>query len=373
MKKKILIVADTYFPKIDGIMRFLQEIVPRINDDFDITLLVPNFGKSWNEHNEIKLKVSNLIKLSGYQSMSLSPANVIKIKKAVKEADVVFVQGPALISAFSIYLAKKYHKTVIYYIHLILWELYEKNLPKMLRIIASPMLKRFTTSWYNKCNLLIVPYKSLIQELNDLGVTTKKEVVRLGVDTHVFHPPKDKSEAKQMLGIDPSYTVIGYVGRISKEKNISVLLEAAKRLQPQFKIMLLVVGSGTKGEMRKFLKSKNTMLPGFQNNIAPYYQAMDIFVMPSFTETTSLATLEAMSCGVPVITTKVGFLKEYVIRGYNGLLFPRNNAYALTLLLKKLLMKKKLRQKMGANARKIATAFSWDKTAHRIKEILQRY
>lgn len=370
--KKILIVADTYFPKIDGIMRMLSEVVPRIANSFDITLLVPDFGKSWR-YNEIKIIPSRIIKLSGYASMSLSYDNFKKISEAVREADTVFIQGPALISIFALYIAKAYQKTVIHYIHLNMGELYEKNLPKIVNIAAVPLLRWFTRQWYNKCDLLIVPYKSLTKELSDLGITTKKEVARLGVDTKVFVPMEDKAKAKQKLGIDASYKVVGYVGRISKEKNVGALLEAVKRLQEEHKITLLVVGSGTRSEMKKFATARNTVLPGFVNDVTPYYQAMDIFVMPSLTETTSLATLEAMACGIPVITTKVGFLKEYVIPGYNGLLSPKGNVLTLTIQLRKLLNKRKVRRGMGRNARAIAIAFSWDNAARKIKDILQRY
>ena len=45
--------------------------------------------------------------------------------------------------------------------------------------------------------------------------------------------------------------------------------------------------------------------------------------MPSLTETTSLATLEAMSCGLPVIASKVGFIKDYIAKGHNGIFFPK--------------------------------------------------
>lgn len=370
--KKILIVADTYFPKIDGIMRFLQEVVPRIAKGFDITLLVPDFGVSWN-YKEVRIKVSRIIKLSGYPSIVPSLTNLRKIKRAIKQADTIFIQGPALMSILALYLGKRCGKTVVHYIHLILWELYEKNIPRWLRWPTIPLFKRLAISWYNRCDLLIMPYKGLMEESEKIGITAKKEVARLGVDTDTFRPPKDKDEVKRRLGIDPSYTVVGYIGRISKEKNVATLLDAVKRLQEQHKIMLVVVGSGTRSEMRKFKNAKNTMLPGFQKDVVPYYQAMDIFVMPSLTETTSLATLEAMACGVPVITTKVGFLKEYVIRDYNGLLFPRGNVYTLILQLRKLLRRKKLRQQMGKNARVIALGFSWDKTAKKIKDILERY
>ena len=372
MKKKILIVADTYAPRVDGIMRFLHEVLPRIADDFAITLLVPDYGVSWT-FNERKVKLSRIVRLAGYQSLQLSLRNLRTIRDAVKEADTVFIQGPALISVLALHYARNYHKTALWYIHLILWELYEKNLPRLLRRPAIPLFKRLVLSWYNTCDALIVPYKSLVRELTQLGITTKKDVARLGVDSELLRPPEDKAAAKQALGIPPNRIVVGYVGRISREKNVEVLVEAVQRLQQDYPITLLAVGSGTEHMMKLFENTKNTVLPGFVRDVERYYQAMDIFVMPSLTETTSLATLEAMACGVPVVTTKVGFLKEYVIKNHNGLLFPRGNVYTLVLQLHKLIRRKRLRRYMGVNARQTALQFSWDKTAARIKGILERY
>ena len=364
---KLLIVTDTYLPKIDGIMRFLMEVVPRIKDSFDVTLLVPDFHHHWEGYNEVKISVSRIISLSGYAPMKLSFSNVRKIRNAVKESDIVFVQGPALISYLALWYGRKFGKKVVHFIHLIMWELYAKNLPRWLRC-SMGLLRRLTISrWYNLCDLLLVPYKSLVAELVMLGAIAPTKVVRLGVDTSTF-VSTDKFAAKQKLGIDPQKLVIGYVGRISKEKNVAVLLDAFQRVIHEFNAVLLIVGSGI--DMKKFKNINNVILPGFQHDVIPYYQAMDIFVMPSLTETTSLATLEAMSCGVPVITTRVGFLRDYVRKDYNGLTFPRGNTYTLVLQLRKLLGDAAMRVKLGENARQTALSFSWEHTAQKIKEIL---
>ncbi len=367
--KKILIAADTYVPKIDGIMRFLSEIIPRLKHEYDITLLVPDYHQSWHEK-EVRLKLSHMIKLSGYATMALSLSNINKIRHAVKEADTIFIQGPALISLCAAYFGRKYHKHVLWYVHLMIWELYEKHLPRWTRWLLVPLIKRLVTAGYKKCDVLIVPYKKLVRELEAMGIGTRKTVINLGADTALFIPAENKQQAKEKLGIDPAATVIGYVGRVSKEKNISVLLEAVARLQ-EYKLTTLIVGSGAESEMNAVKETKNTLTPGFVKDVVPYYQAMDIFVMPSLTETTSLATLEAMACGVPVITTRVGFLREYVRRDYNGLLFPKGNTFTLMLQLRKLIKNSDMRLKMGENARATALSFSWDNTAKRIKKILE--
>ena len=88
-------------------------------------------------------------------------------------------------------------------------------------------------------------------------------------------------------------------------------------------------------------------------NVVPYLHAMDIFVMPSLTETSSLSTLEAMQCGIPVIATPVGHIKEYVESGYNGFLFPRQNPGILMEKIKTLVDNPALRKKLGNNAHKL--------------------
>ena len=364
--KKMLIVADTYVPKIDGIVRFLMEIVPRLHS-FDITLLVPDFGKAWYEK-EIRLKVSRTISLSGYAPMRLSFSNIRKIRDAVKAADIVFIQGPALISYVALHYARKFNKRTVHFVHLIMWELYANHLFRWLRWCTG-MLRSLTIShWYNLCDVLIVPYKGLVHELDALGVTVPKAVVRLGVDTMQFSPA-DKVAAKKRLGIEPHVLVIGYVGRISYEKNVAVLLEAFKRIKTEFNAVLMIVGSGV--HMKMFENVPDVKLMGFQYDVVPYLQAMDVFVMPSLTETTSLATLEAMSCGVPVITTRVGFLKDYVRKGYNGLTFPRGNTYTLVSHLRKMLSDAQMRAALGEHARQTAHSFSWENTARKLGEVLE--
>ena len=75
---------------------------------------------------------------------------------------------------------------------------------------------------------------------------------------------------------------------------------------------LLIVGDGD------FEPHPNVQVTGFVDNPEYYYNKMDVFIMPSRTETTSLATLEAMSCELPVIVSKVGFMANYVKKNVTG-------------------------------------------------------
>ena len=124
-KPKLLLVADTYYPKVDGTLKFMEEFIKRSKNTFDISLLVPFLGEKQGD-NVTYIDPSKRLVLSGYPLMRLSLKNLRKIKRAIKDADIVFIQGPALISYLSIYYSHKYKKKTVFYTHTIAWELFEK-------------------------------------------------------------------------------------------------------------------------------------------------------------------------------------------------------------------------------------------------------
>ena len=370
-KPKLLLVADTYYPKVDGTMIFMNEFIKRTKNDFDLHLLVPDLGEKKGER-VTYLNISKRFAVSGYPTIKLSLKNLNRIKKEIKAADIVFIQGPALASYLSIFFGKRYKKRTVFYTHTLAWELFEKFLPHLLSRISFNLIKRISVFFYNRCDEIFVPYHELRDYLKKQGVKTKINVARLGVDIEKFSPAKDKKSYKKKLEIDPEKKVIGYVGRISKEKNITLLLKAFGHLKERNDVYLLVVGDGPEDQIKEFKNTENCMITGFVNNVEQYLKAMDVFVMPSLTETTSLATLEAMSCGIPVIVTKVGFIKSYVIKNYNGIFFPRNDAKMLAMKISKLLDHEETRTKLGKNARKtVAYSFSWERSINRIKRLLK--
>lgn len=370
-KIKLLLVADTYHPKIDGTLRFMEEFIKRARKDFEVSLLVPNFNKYQDTKRKHFMRVSRFIKLSNYPSIRISIGNLFKIRRSIKDNDLVFIQGPALASYFAMFMSWFYKKKSVVYLHVITWELFEKFLPWPLNKIFYWTFRYITVTLFNMCDLVVVPYHDLQDELIKAGVRTDINVARLGVDIDKFTPKFDKIEAKKKLKINPNKKVIGYVGRVSKEKNVYTLVEAFQKLPNQQNLLLLIVGGGSEDMVEELKEIKNCQVTGFVHNVADYLQAMDIFVMPSLTETTSLATLEAMSTGLPVIATKVGFVKNYLTKNYNGEFFPRENPEILMLKMKKLLDDDTLSKRLSYHARKtVAYSFSWERSINKIKRIL---
>jgi len=369
-KPKLLLVADTYYPKVDGTLKFIEEFMKRAQDSFEISLLVPDYGMHKGKK-VTYIEVSKIWKVSGYSNLKLAPSNFKKMKKAIQEADLVFIQGPAMISYLSVYYAHKFNKKTFFYTHTISWELFEKFFPRIFKRPFYSIIKRLSIALYNRCDEILVPYHELKEMLELEGVQSSITTARLGVDIDLFNPTADRKESKANLHLDPGKKVIGYVGRISKEKNTQLLLESFQKLEEQDNLTLLMVGDGPEKQTKKFKQIKNCKVTGFVSNVQDYLKAMDIFVMPSLTETTSLATLEAMSSGLPVIATRVGFIKSYIIKNHNGLFFPRNSATVLSSKIQKLLKDRELRERLGQNARKtVAYGFSWERSINRIKRIL---
>ena len=370
-KKRLVIATDCFLPRWDGVTRFLLEILPRIREEFQITVLAPDFKGEKIKIRDIEV-VRYPLRDMQFGDIYFSKFMYKEIKQEIEKADIVFSQTIGPIGLCGILAAKKLNKPIISFIHSIEWELTTKSV-KYLKGFTNITTKLLTRYLYNKCTLLLVPTQEVEEKLTVIGIKTPKEVVNLGTDTKRFTPVENKEAAKKAVGIDPKDKVIGFCGRIGREKDIGTLYRAFRRVEKKHQnVKLLIVGEGLEEEL--FTETRNILHVGKQNNVVPYLQAMDIYVLPSLTETTSLSTLEAMACGIAVIATPVGYVKEYIKERYNGMLFPFKNSLVLSLKINILLENEKLREKIAKNGRKtVEEKFQWIKTAEKIKKLLKEY
>jgi glycosyltransferase involved in cell wall biosynthesis len=372
MKPRLLISTDAFLPHWDGVARFLAEIIPRLKDDYNITVVCPEFEGSKPEIEDVKIIRMPLLKIRVADTYLTKP-QFKRIKKIVEKQDIVFNQTIGPIGYAAIKAAKKLRKPVISYIHIIEWDIVPKSVMHF-RWFWGRIVKRFARKLYNKCNLLLVPSSEAAATLRKNRIKAVKGVVHLGINSEKFIPA-DRAEAKKKSGIDSKDFVIGYCGRLGREKNLVTLYRAFVQLQKERKkVKLLVVGSGVEDVEELFKGKQGVVFTGSKDNVVPYLQAMDIYVLPSLVETTSLSTMEAMSCGCAVLVTKVGLIKEYVRHRKNGMFFPTRNTYMLRKRIEELIDKKELRENLGRNAREtIVRNYSWERTVYEIKKILSGF
>jgi len=369
-KKTILIATDNFMPRIDGISRFLEMLIPHLKQ-YNVIVIAPNFRGKFEKRGDYTIHRVPLRKLSvGDYQVPKKPKDISNI---VKKADLIFSQSIGPVSATVIKEAHKQEKKILAFVHSIEWILVEKCLGKLnlTKSIASFVAKMLARNIYNKCTALIVPSSNVGEIFSVQGIKRPKYVMHLGIDKNQFSPAS-KEKAKQDLKIDKNDFVVGFVGRIAREKSLMTLKKAFRRIESRNK-KLLIVGDGIPA-LKKCLKGSKTIITGRVNNVPDYLHAMDVFVMPSLTETTCLAALEAMSCEIPVVTTKVGNMRDYITHNKNGLFFPRRNDTVLSIRLNYLYSNPLKAKDLGKSARKtVVQQYSWDKTTQNLLKIIESH
>jgi len=188
-----------------------------------------------------------------------------------------------------------------------------------------------------------------------------------GVDVVRFRP-QDGSALRKELGLRPEDRVVGFVGRLVPEKGFWELLRAMALVQRQHpKAKLLIVGETLKSDRARSETASATRFileeglteavrcVGFQDDVAPYLSAMDLFVLPSHREGLPLTILEAMASGLPVVATNIRGCREEVIDGVTGRLVPVEDAASLAEAISGILSDEEQRLRMGLAARDRAT------------------
>lgn len=377
--KKLIIATDNFLPRWDGIARFLYEILPKMSEKYEITILAPDYSDLPIEFNNIKIKRFPVYKFQvGDFSPTKSSRKLIKsIKEEIAQCDYIWSQTIGPIGATAIYYGKKLQKPILSYIHSLDWELTSQAIkaPTFIKTLVRFIVKRFARYMYNKSDILLVPNSEVAKILERIKIKTPKVIIPLGINTQKFRPPESKKAIKKELGLDPDEILIGYYGRIAREKDLDTLLRAYKSLRHKYdNIKLLISGGGNKELEKQFAEHEDIIVTGQTNRGSLYLRAMDIYVLPSLTETTSLATLEAMSTGVTVVCTPVGMVPQYVKDKHNGLIFPFRNSFILRKKLEWLIESKELRVRLGENARQtVLHGFSWDETSRRIEKVFENF
>jgi glycosyltransferase involved in cell wall biosynthesis len=150
------------------------------------------------------------------------------------------------------------------------------------------------------------------------------------------------------------------LGRLHEKKGYRVLIEALRRLTGHGTgFTCTIAGEGPEREaLEKQVAGANLAqqiaLPGWTDNVASFLLGADIFVLPSFQEDFPLAVLDAMSCGVPIVASRIDGPKDFLLDGETALIVPPNDPTALEDALNRLIANPSLRKKLGTNARRVA-------------------
>jgi starch synthase len=210
-------------------------------------------------------------------------------------------------------------------------------------------------------------------------------VIRNGIDTNEYRPDPD-TDVLDRYGIDKNRPYVIYVGRITRQKGLPVLLRAASELIPDAQLVLcagqadtpeqlaevteLVEGlrTGQDGRARSGVIWIPEMLP--KSEVIQLLTHATVFACPSVYEPLGIVNLEAMACGTAVVGSRTGGIPEVVAEGETGLLVPPGEPEALAVALNALLGDPDRAQAMGQAGRKRAVAeFGWPAIAAQTAEL----
>ncbi|PVX27207.1 MAG: hypothetical protein CW716_03500 [Candidatus Bathyarchaeum sp.] len=227
------------------------------------------------------------------------------------------------------------------------------------------VLRIFEKRLMNRSDALIAVSKYTVNELTDLyGISKNKvHVIYNGVDIERFKPRPNKTELKKEFGLDPQKKVVLFVGRLYHRKGLETLLQSVPPVLKEFSdVKFVISGTGFKQKeenLKNLAKELNiedhVEFLGYvpDDKLPLLYSASDIFVLPAIYENFPFAILEAQSTGIPVISTKVGGIAEFLVDNENGFVISPGDPEQLTAKVLALLKNPDRAKEMGARGRQL--------------------
>lgn len=233
-----------------------------------------------------------------------------------------------------------------------------------LRIFEEKMLNR-------SCRLIAVSDFTRRELVRYYNIKESKiRIIHNGVDIDKFKPAPDKRRLKEELGLNPNDIAILSVGRLYARKGLFTLIESIPAVVKKFKnAKFIISGKGQSDEMKKLVAHAERLgvhdkiiFTGYfpDKKLPKLYQAADVFAFSTFYEHHPFAVLEALSTGLPVVTTKVGGIPETIQNGKNGFMCEPSNSKEFSDQILYLLEHPAEASEMGCLARKtIKAQYDW--------------
>jgi glycosyltransferase involved in cell wall biosynthesis len=287
------------------------------------------------------------------------------------QPDVLHVTGPGDVGMLGAWLAHELSVPLAASWHTNVHEYAGRRLEKLLSFMPEGARRSVSEAaekgafsgaakFYSLAKVLFAPNQELVDLLN---ASTDKPcfIMHRGVDAELYNP------GRRSRGSAPF--TIGYVGRLSVEKNVSFLARVEQALISAGKTnyRFVVIGPGSQADWLRE-NMQRVELPGVLRGdaLANAYADMDVFAFPSFTDTFGNVILESLASGVPVVVTNGGGPKYLVNHGVTGFVAQNESEFIESVL--RLMDDRELHRAMSLAAREHACSISWDRVFERVYE-----
>lgn len=256
-----------------------------------------------------------------------------------------------------------------------------QNAPKIVRTrhVSAPISLNSATRWLytSATDYIVTTGEKLRQTLINTNHYPAERITSIptGIDANRFIPTANINQVKQQLNLPTQPFMVGILATIRSWKGHLYLIEAIAKLNNP-DIHLLIVGDGPsrpliEDALREHKLIDQSTLAGNQENVVPWLQSMDLFVLPSYAnEGVPQGILQAMLCQLAVISTPIGSIIEAVKDQETGIIVAPKDVVQLSQAIKQLVESDELRMQYGKKGREHALQyFTADKMINRMEHI----
>lgn len=289
-----------------------------------------------------------------------------KMEEIIKnlDLDIIHSHQPYSLGGEALKFSKKLDIPLVFTYH-IKYEDYSHYIPLVPNFFAKKYIRKIAVGYSNKCDVIISPSTAIKKLLKNNGIKSSVEIIPSGINIDNFaNDIGKKEEIRKKYQIKSNDILLITACRLTKEKNLEFLVKSFIRVaEKQKNVKFMIVGDGAvKKDLEKMTKDfgiqDRVIFTGLvnRNSIIGLYQASDIFVFASKTETYGLVVIEAMAAGNPVVAVKASGIEDIVKNGEDGFLTSeQEDEFADNIL--KIVNNNELRRKMSVNAKNNSRKF----------------
>ena len=373
----ILMITDVYFPRINGVSTSIATFRRALADlGHHSCLIAPDYYREQETSVDI-IRVPSRYLFLDPEDRVLQAAKILALEKQLgkQRFDLVHIQTPFIAHHTGLTLARRLGLPVVETYHTYFEEYLFHYVPFLPRSLLRALARDFTRRQCNQLDAVIVPSRAMQKVLTAYDVQVPVSIIPTGIDPDEF-APGSKQRFCEVHDIDSRRPLLVHIGRLAHEKNIGFLLEVLSAVRTQVPQVLLVIAG--EGPALESLRKQATRL-GLNDNLlfAGYLQrgvdlwdcfcCGDAFVFSSATETQGLVLLEAMTLGVPVVSTAVMGTID-ILQAGRGALVAEPSVTDFTAKVLRLLQDPVLRLKLGKEGRQYAQEWSALRMAERLAD-----
>ncbi|MBU9723467.1 MULTISPECIES: glycosyltransferase family 4 protein [Bacillaceae] len=363
---RIAIFSDTYAPEVNGVARTLKRYTAYLEKvGIDYKLFVPESSTPIPTVPQVERFSS--IPFVLYPECRMALPNPLYINETLKafKPTMIHVTTPFNLGLFGAHYGKKNNIPMI--------ASYHTNFDDYLEYYHLQFMQKWIwkyMSWFHRpFEKVYVPSHTTKEKLVNYNVHPNIDIWGRGVNHLEFNPENKSNRIKEKYQIKEK-NILLYVGRLSPEKDIRIVLETFFSLPEDIKknTHLMIVGDGPLYKSLLSSKSNQITFTGFLEGkeLAEVYASSDIFLFPSPTETFGNVVLEAQASGLPVIGANAGGVKNLIKDGQTGFLCEPKNADEFVRKTITLLAQDNFRQTFGKQAREFALEQTWERIFERL-------